>query len=107
MGPKWPKLASLALKICTLWFQLFNAFFTSKGYPFKNIFDLDGTLAQGVALHFQVTLTLTYPSDLISRITMSVAYLHVKKHASNNFVLTGTLDPWVGSKGQTFFFSEM
>ena len=39
MRPKWPKLASLAQKIFTLWFQFFNAFFASKGYPFKNIFD--------------------------------------------------------------------
>ena len=38
MRPKWPKLASLAQKICTLWFQFFEAFFASKGYPFKNIF---------------------------------------------------------------------
>ena len=38
MRPKWPKLASLAPKICTLWFQFFHAFFASKGYPFKNIF---------------------------------------------------------------------
>ena len=39
MRPKWPKLASLAQKIRTLWFQFFDAFFASKGYPFKNIFD--------------------------------------------------------------------
>ena len=39
MRPKRPKLASLALKICTLWFQFFDALFASKGYPFKNIFD--------------------------------------------------------------------
>ena len=38
MRPKWPKLASLAQKICTLWFQFFDAFFASKGYHFKNIF---------------------------------------------------------------------
>ena len=38
MGPKWPKLASVAQKIYTLWFQFFDAFFASKGYPFKNIF---------------------------------------------------------------------
>ena len=40
MKPKWQKLASLALKICTLWFQFFGAVFASKGYLFKNIFDL-------------------------------------------------------------------
>ena len=27
MRPKWPKLASLVQKICTLWFQFFDAFF--------------------------------------------------------------------------------
>ena len=31
--------ASLAQKICTLWFQFFGAVFVSKGYPLKNIFD--------------------------------------------------------------------
>ena len=39
MTHKWQKLASLALEICTLWFQFFGAVFASKGYPFKNIFD--------------------------------------------------------------------
>ena len=39
MRPKWPKLASLAQKICTRWFQFFGLFIASKGYPFKNIFD--------------------------------------------------------------------
>ena len=39
MKPKWPKLASLAQKICTLWFQFFDAFLASKGYPFKNTVD--------------------------------------------------------------------
>ena len=29
--PKWQKLASLAQKICTLWFQFFDAVFASKG----------------------------------------------------------------------------
>ena len=38
MRPKWPKLASLAQEICTLWFQFFDAVFPSKRYPFKNIF---------------------------------------------------------------------
>ena len=37
MEPKWEKLASLAQKICALWFQFFGAVFASKGYPFKNI----------------------------------------------------------------------
>ena len=40
MKPKWQKLASLAQEICTLYFQFFGAFFASKGYPFKNIFDI-------------------------------------------------------------------
>ena len=40
MTPKWPNLASLAQKICTLWCQFFDAFFASKGYPFKNIFKI-------------------------------------------------------------------
>ena len=39
MRPKWPKLASPAKIICTLLFQFFGAFFASKGYFFKNIFD--------------------------------------------------------------------
>ena len=37
MRSKWPKLASLAQKICKLWFQFFDAVFASKGYPFKNL----------------------------------------------------------------------
>ena len=60
--PKWPKLASLAQKICTLWFQFFDAFFASKGYPFKNIFDFTtagdcDSVAMGErlpALHYSV-----------------------------------------------------
>ena len=39
MRPKWPKQASLAQKIYTLWFQFFDAVFASKAYRFKNIFD--------------------------------------------------------------------
>ena len=39
MKPKWQKLASLAQKIYTLWFQFFGAVFASKRYPFKYIFD--------------------------------------------------------------------
>ena len=38
MRLKWPKLASLAQKICTLWFQFVDALFASKGYPFKKTF---------------------------------------------------------------------
>ena len=39
MKSKWQKLASLAQKICTLWFRFFGAVFASKGYHYKNIFD--------------------------------------------------------------------
>ena len=39
MRPKWPKLASLAQKICTLWFQLFGAFLLPKDNLFKNTLD--------------------------------------------------------------------
>ena len=42
MKPKWQKLASLAQKLCTLWFPFFGAFFASKGYPFKSIFKVKG-----------------------------------------------------------------
>ena len=45
MTPKWQKLASLAQEICTLWFQFFGAVFASKGYPFKNIFDIQSVSA--------------------------------------------------------------
>ena len=40
MKPKWQKLASLAQKICTLWFQFLSAVFASKEYPFKNILSI-------------------------------------------------------------------
>ena len=39
MTLKFQKLASLAQKICTLWFQFFGAVFASEGYPLKNKFD--------------------------------------------------------------------
>ena len=39
MRPHWPKLACMAKKMCTLWFQFFDAVFAFKGYPFNNIFD--------------------------------------------------------------------
>ena len=62
MTPKWPKLASLAQKICTLWFQLFDAFYASKRYLFKNIFDFTtaggwdcmATVERLPALHYSV-----------------------------------------------------
>ena len=44
MKPNWQKLASLAQEICTPWFQFFGAVFASKGYPLKNIFELETTL---------------------------------------------------------------
>ena len=46
MKPKWQKLASLAQEICTLWFQFFSTVFASKGYPFKNIFEIQTYLIQ-------------------------------------------------------------
>ena len=49
MKPKWQKIASLAEEICTLYFQFFGAIFTSKGYPFKNIFDWAVTNKTGQA----------------------------------------------------------
>ena len=51
MKPKRQKLASLAQKICTLWFQFFGAVFASKGYPFKNIFDIRMTQYQFIKFH--------------------------------------------------------
>ena len=62
MKPKWQKLASLAQKICTLWFQFFGAVFASKGYHFKNIFDFTtagdsdcvATVERFPALHYSV-----------------------------------------------------
>ena len=41
MTHKWQKLASLAQETCTLWFQFFGAVFASKGYPFKNIIEVE------------------------------------------------------------------
>ena len=62
MKPKWQKLASLAQEICVLEFQFFGAVFASKGYPFKNIFNIttagDGDCVAAVerlpALHYSV-----------------------------------------------------
>ena len=62
MKPKWQKLASLAQKISHTSFSSFGAVFASKGYPFKNIFDLttagDWDCVAAVerlpALHFSV-----------------------------------------------------
>ena len=62
MKPKWQKLASLAQKICTLWFQFFGAVFASKGYPFKNIFDIRMT---------QYSTTITVDSEIFARILLS------------------------------------
>ena len=55
MRPKWPKLASVAQKVGTLWFQFFDAFFALKEYPFKNIFNnvcTFGTKHNCIALRF-------------------------------------------------------
>ena len=54
MKPKWQKLASLAQKICTLWFQFFGAVFASKGYPFKNIFTYKET---ALYIHYMYLFT--------------------------------------------------
>ena len=69
MKPKWQKLASLALEICTLWFQFFCAVFVPKGYPFKNIFDFttagDWDCVVAVerlpALHYSVDFLFSCP----------------------------------------------
>ena len=53
---------SLAQKICRLLFQFFDAFFASKGYPFKNIFgftiacdwDCVAAVERLLALHYSV-----------------------------------------------------
>ena len=55
---KWQKLASLAQAICTLWFQFFGAVFASKGYPFKNIFNLFCSMA--VVLVILIGLKLNF-----------------------------------------------
>ena len=39
MRPIWPKLASLAKTICTLYLQFFGAFFAFEGNLFKSTFD--------------------------------------------------------------------
>ena len=66
MRLKWPKLASLAQKLCTLYFQFFCGFFVSKGYPFKNKFDITtfgdwdcvATVERFPALHYSVDFIL-------------------------------------------------
>ena len=59
MKPKWQKLASLAQEICTLYFQFFGAVFASKGYPFKNIFDLTRAGDWGCVAAVDVSLPFT------------------------------------------------
>ena len=62
MGPKWQKLASLALEVCTLWFQFFGAVFASKGYLLRTYLTslqlVAGTVVVAVerlpALHYSV-----------------------------------------------------
>ena len=63
MKPKWQKLASLAQKICTLWFQFFGAVFASNRYPFKNIFDVHLALCFKPILFF-FYLILYIPSTI-------------------------------------------
>ena len=52
--PKWPKLASLAQKICTHWFRFFDAFFASKGYPFSKHICPSSRLL--VTLYYSITM---------------------------------------------------
>ena len=59
MKPKWHKLASLAQGICTLWFQFFDAVFASKGYPFKNIFEILFNTAPLVICIYRLNKTKT------------------------------------------------
>ena len=49
------KLASLAQEICTLWFPFFVAVLASKGYPFKNIFDLHNLFTLIVLLGYYIS----------------------------------------------------
>ena len=65
MMPKWPKLASLAQKICTLLFQFFDEFFASKGYPFKNIFDFNTAGDWDCVVAVERLPALHYSVDLI------------------------------------------
>ena len=64
MKPKWQKLASQAQEICTLYFQFFGAVFASKGYPFKNIFDLTTTGDWDCVAAVERLPALHYSADL-------------------------------------------
>ena len=65
MRPKWPKLAYLAQKICTFYFQLFDAFFASKRYPFKNIFDFTTASDRDFVASVERLPALHYSVDFI------------------------------------------
>ena len=65
MKPKWQKLASLAQKICTLWFQFFGAVFASEGCPFKNIFNFTTAGDWDCVAAVERLLVLHYSFDFI------------------------------------------
>ena len=54
MRPKWPKLASLAQKICTLKLQFFGAFFASKGFTTAGEWDCVAVVERIPALNCSV-----------------------------------------------------
>ena len=51
--------------ICTLWFQFFDVFFTSKEYPFKNIFDFTTAGDWGCVAAVERLPALHYSVDFI------------------------------------------
>ena len=63
MKSEWQKLASLAQKLCTLWFQFFGAVFASKGYPFEGIHHCPIKIIKGLTDkgHFQYLTKLKGP----------------------------------------------
>ena len=76
MKPKWQNLANLAQEICTLWFQFFGAVFASKGYPFKNIFDI---------LRHSVSITGNY-GDILVLFLCNLYWRTLKtQHFDNSF----------------------
>ena len=64
MKPKWQKLDSLAQEYAHSSFQFFGVVFSSKGFPFKNIFDFTtagdwdcvAAVERLAALHYSVDL---------------------------------------------------
>ena len=78
MRLKWPKLAGLAQKICTLWFQFFDAFFASKKYPFKNIFDFTTAGDWDCEAAVERLPALHYSVDFIFLSFWSISFIVVK-----------------------------